>query len=208
MLSLSDAARRQIEDKVAAAENRTAALFAVVVTPASDDYAAYPMLWAALIALVAGNLVALAWPALATWWEYATWWIVALQAALFVASYLLLNQKQLRYRLVPPWIKRKHARQLARIEFAALLHERTPGNVGLMLFVTEAERHVEILAHPGVDERVDQGTWERIVGDFVTDRSADRVPEAFDSAISACAAILERHFPATADATPPRITKA
>jgi putative membrane protein len=196
MLGLSEAERREIETAVAAAESRTASRFAVVIAHASDDYPAYPMLYAALIALIVGNIVALAWPAL------ATWWIVALQAALFVAGDVLLHHKRLRYRLVPPRVKKTHAQKLARLEFAALVHDRTPGDVGLMLFVAGAERHVEILADRGIDERVDQAAWDRIIADFVAGCRADRVAEALVSAIAACAAILERHFPATAAASP------
>jgi putative membrane protein len=196
MLGLSDAERHQIEAAVAAAESRTAARFAAVIAHACDDYPAYPMLWAALIALIVGDVVALAWPVL------ATWWVVALQAALFVAADVLLHHKRLRYRMVPRRIKKMHAQKLARLEFAALLHDRTPGDVGLMLFIAEAERHVEILADRGIDERVDQAAWDQIITDFVAGCGADRVADALVSAIAACAAILERHFPATAAAPP------
>ncbi len=198
MRGLSDAERHQIEATVAAAESRTAARFAVVIAHASDDYPAFPMLWAALIALIVGDIVALAWPAL------ATWWIVALQAALFVAADALLHHHRVRYWLVPRRVKKLHARKLARLEFAALVHDRTPGDVGLMLFVAQAERHVEIVADRGIDERVDQAAWDKIIADFVAACRADHVAEALVSAIAACAAILERHFPATATpASPP-----
>jgi putative membrane protein len=201
MLGLSDAERREIETAVSAAESRTAARFAVVIAHASDDYPAYPMLGAALIALIIGDVVALVWPAL------TTWWIVALQAALFVAADVLLHHKRLRYRLVPPRVKKTHAQKLARLEFAALIHDRTPGDVGLMLFVAETERHVEILADRGIDERVDQAAWDKIIADFVAGFRAERVADALVSAINACAAILERHFPATQAVLPPAPSK-
>jgi len=198
---LSEAERQEIAAAVDDAERRTTAHFAVIVFPASDDYPHYPILWAALFALVVGNIVALAWR------DLSAWWIVALQAALFIAAGALLHQKWFRYRLVPERIKKLHAAKLARLEYAALIHDHARGNVGLLLFVSEAERHVELLAHRGIDERVEPGTWDQIVSDFVAGRAADRVSEPYMSAIAACATILERHFPASAAAAPapPRI---
>jgi putative membrane protein len=194
MMGLSQAEHAQVEAAVAAAERRTAARFALVLAHAGDDYAAYPMLWAAVIALIVGDIVALARP------DFATWWIVAVQAVLFVGGDLLLHLKPLRYRLVPGRVKKRHAQKLARLEFAALVQDRTPGDVGLLLFVSEAERHVEILADRGIDERVDQAAWDKIVADFVAGVAAGQVATALTGAVEGCTAILATHFPPRPDA--------
>jgi putative membrane protein len=204
MLGLSETERKEVEAAIAAAARRTSARFAVVVAHASDDYAAYPMLTAAMIALIVGDVVALAWPAL------GTWWVVAVQAALFVVADLVLHRRPLRYRLVPPRVKRAHAQKLARLEFAALVHDRTPGDVGLLLFVSEAERHVEIVADSGIDQHVDQAAWDRIVTDFVARGRAGAVAAGLSGAIAGCATILERHFPpraGAAAASPGKVTE-
>jgi putative membrane protein len=204
MMNLSAADRARVEAAVAAAERRTSARFSLVVAHEADDYAPYPMLWAAALALILGDIAALAWP------EVGTWWIVALQAALFVVADLLLHVRPLRYRLVPRRVKKSHAQRLARLQFAALVHDRTPGDVGLLLFVAEAERHVEILADRGIDQHVDQAAWDRIVADFVALVRAGALTPALTGAVEACAAILERHFPARPDAAgvaPDRLTE-
>jgi putative membrane protein len=203
MMNLSEADRARVEAAVAAAERRTAARFSLVVAHEADDYAPYPMLWAAVIALIVGDILALAWP------EVGTWWIVAVQAVLFIAADLLLHLKPLRYRLVPARVKKSHAQKLARLEFAALVHDRTPGDVGLLLFVAAAERHVEILADRGIDQHVDQAAWDKIVADFVAQVRAGTVAAALTGAVEACAAILVRHVPASPDVTtvPDKITE-
>lgn len=189
MLGLSPGERQNVEAAIVAARQRTAARFAVVVARASDDYGAYPLLGAAMVALVVGDIVALAWPAL------GTWWLVGLQACLFIVADLVLHTAPLHYRMVPGGIKTAHARRLARLEFAALVHDRAPGDVGLLLFVSEAERYVEIIADAGIDQRVDQSDWDRIVADFVARGRAGAVASGLSGAIAGCAAILERHFP-------------
>ena len=76
-----------------------------------------------------------------------------------------------------------------------------PNEIGLLLFVSEAERHVEILADRGIEERVDQAAWDKIVADFVASVAAGTVAPALTAAIGACATILETHYPATGGAT-------
>jgi len=114
---------------------------------------------------------------------------------LFIVADLVLHFTPLRFRLVPARVKKAQAQKLARLEFAALVHDRTPGDVGLLLFVAMTERHVEILADRGIDQHVDQAAWDKIVADFVAEIAAGRVAAALTGAIAACTLILERHFP-------------
>jgi len=191
MMGLNDVDRARVEAAVRAAEQRTNAQFAVVVAHASDAYPLYPVLGAALIALVVGDIAALAWP------DLGTWWIVAIQAVLFVVADLVLHAKALRFRLVPTKVKRTHAARFARLQFAGLVHDRTKGDVGVMLFVSEAERHVEILVDRGISARIPESTWQTIVADFVAAVGAGHVADALIGAVTSCTAILEQHFPPT-----------
>jgi putative membrane protein len=189
MMGLNDQDRARVEAAVRAAEQRTSAQFAVVVAHASDAYALYPVLGAALLALVIGDIAALAWP------DLGTWWIVAIQAAIFVIADLVLHAKALRFRLVPTKVKCTHAARLARLQFAGLVHDRTKGDVGVMLFVSEAERHVEILVDRGIAARIPETAWQAVVADFVAKVAAGQVAEALIGAVTGCTAILEQHFP-------------
>jgi putative membrane protein len=189
MMGLPDTDRARVEAAVKAAEQRTAAQFALVVAHASDEYALYPILWSALTAFVIGDLVALAWS------ELATLWIVVIQAALFVAADLILRIKPLRFWCVPARVRKSHAARLARLEFAALVQDRTPGDIGILLFVSEAERHVEILVDRGIAAKIPETAWQQIVADFVASIRAGRVAEALIGAVDASATLLERQFP-------------
>jgi putative membrane protein len=189
MIVLSDQERAEIEAAVAAAEKRTSAQFAIAVAPASDDYALYPLLWAAMIALIVGDIVALARP------DLPTLWIVALQALLFVLSDLLLHWRPLRYRLVPVSVKKAHAARLARLQFAALVENRTSDAVALLLFVSEAEHHVEILVDRGIAARIEATRWHAVIADFVASVSAGQVARALIGTVEAGAGILAPYFP-------------
>jgi putative membrane protein len=157
-----------------------------------------------MIALIVGDIVALAVPAL------GTWWIVALQAVLFVVADAVLHWRRLRYRLVPARVRKAHAARLARLEFAALVEKRTADAVALLLFVSEAERYVEILVDRGIAARVGEGEWRAVIADFVAAVAAGHVAAALTGAIEAATRLLEPHFPprpAGENALPDRVAE-
>ena len=89
MRKLSAEERNRIEAAVAAAETRTSAEFAVVVAQASDDYAPFPLLWAGLLALLTGGVIAIAAPMMSVGMSFA------IQAGVFIAAGLLLQSKEI-----------------------------------------------------------------------------------------------------------------
>jgi len=190
MRKLSAEERNRIEAAVTAAETRTSAEFAVVVARASDDYAPFPLLWAGLLALVTGGVIAIAGPMTSVSLGFA------IQAGVFIAAGLLLQLKNLRPRLAPPATQREYAARLAKLQFASLVNERTHGDVGVLLFVSLAERYVEILIDNGIAARIPQTAFQNIIDAFINEVHQGRIAAGFIAAIEACAGILEQHFPA------------
>jgi putative membrane protein len=185
--------RHRIEAAVTAAETRTRAEFAVVVARASDEYAPFPLLWAGLLALLAGGGIAIALPKMSVSMSFT------IQAVLFIAAVLLLQLKSLRPRLAPPSYQRETAARMARLQFASLVNERTRGDVGLLLFVSIAERHVEILVDNGISERIPQAAFQDIIDGFIGDVHRGRAADGVIAAIECCVSVLEPHFPARQD---------
>lgn len=193
MRKLSVEERNRIEAAVAAGEKRTCAEFAVVIAQASDEYALFPLLWAGLLALLTGGIIAIAAPVISVGMGFTV------QAGVFIAAGLLLQLKSLRPRLAPPSVQREYASRLAQLQFASLVNEKTLGDAGLLLFVSLAERHVEILIDNGIAERVPQAAFQKIIDAFIDDVHKGRIADGFIAAIEGCTLVLERHFPARPD---------
>lgn len=187
LLSPGDSER--IRDAVAAVEARSSAEFVVVVAPASDSYALYPLVWAALAALLAGGVLA----SLAPQWGARS--IFAIEAVLFIAGTLVLEWKGLRRYLVPGRVQRAHASQLARLEFAARVEGRTAARTGLLLFVSLAERHVEIIADAGIHTRAGAEAWQAVIDGFRAAVARGKLVDGFLVAIAACGDLLATHAP-------------
>lgn len=181
--------RQHIDAAVAAVERRTSAAFALAIVKVSDRYALFPVVWSALIALIATGLLALLRPDLGIRDGFLV------DAVLFAVLTFALDWLPLRLRLVPRRIKHAHARQLAHREFAARILASAQHRNGVLFFVSLGERYVEVIADRDIHARVAQGTWDKIVADFIAAVRSGRLADGFIAAIEACAAVLETHYP-------------
>jgi putative membrane protein len=187
--SLDQADRDRVRKAVADARDSTAAKFDFIVVPASDHYALFPEVWAAAAAMVLTGLLALVKP----WLSIGTGFIVIV--ALFVAFSALFSWWPIRMRLVPRFHKRICASRMARHQFAAHLISKDQEHNGVMLFVSLAERHLEIIAERDAHVAVPAGTWDRIVSDATSAARGRGLAVGLVNAISECGRALAAAFP-------------
>jgi putative membrane protein len=178
----------RIASAIAQAERKTSGEIVAIIAPASSGYYDAPLLWAAVAALL------LPWPFIAwTWWPVQT--VFGLQIAFFIVLAVAFNWRPIRVALVPRSVKHARARRRAREQFLVQNLHTTSGRTGVLIFVSAAERYVELIADAGIDARVPPGEWKRIV-DALTARIAEqRAGDGFVEAIDAVASRLAEHFP-------------
>jgi putative membrane protein len=188
---LSADGRDKVHRALEALRNSTSAKFELVVVPASERYALYPVVWAALAALTVTAALAMARP----WLAIGTG--VILNAALFIVLTLVLDWWPLRMMIVPASVKRAAAGHLAHREFAVRLVASGPPRNGVLLFASLAEHHLEIVADREAHVLVPEGTWDKIVADATAAMSARGAADGLAVAIAGCAAALAKAFPKT-----------
>jgi len=193
----------RIEAAVAAAEQRTSAEFALVLAEVADGYEAWPALWAALLALLAGGVLSLLQPALDATHVFGG------QVLVLVVAGVVLHLPRLRPLLAPPSLRREEAAKLARLQFAAVVQRRTADRIGVLLFVSLAERHIEILVDRAIGERIPEQAWDTVVDAFAAKLHGGKLADGFVEAVERCASLLEKEFPqlpGDRDELPNRVT--
>jgi len=182
----------RIDAAIAAVERSTAADLDLVVTRVSDRYSLYPLVWAALSALLIIGILAMLRPALNA--PIA----ILIQLIILIALTVLFDWLPIRLMLVPKRIKRAHARQLARREFTAHNggddHQRR-----ILLFISLGERYVEIIADRATHALAPESVWSKIVADFLETVKLGRVADGVVTAIEACGALLARYHPPSSE---------
>ena len=191
MALLTPQQQQQVADAVTRAEQRTDAEIVTVLAPRADDYSYIPLLWASLIALVVPALVHFLIGGL------QIYGLLMLQWACFVFLSLIFRLPAITTRLIPPRIRHWRASNLARRQFLEQKLHHTQDRTGVLIFVSEAERYVEILVDEGISRHLDNSDWGTIVSDFTRRVALGHTAEGFISCIDACAELLERHVPKT-----------
>lgn len=191
MVFLTADEKSRIRQAIEEVERQTAGEIVTVIAQQSDDYLYIPTLWAALIALaIPGVINYLPFEFLLTH-SYLTQFIVFIVLAVF------FQWPPLKLRLIPHHIKVQRSRHQAYMQFLVQDLHHTAQRTGILLFVSVAERYVEIIADKGINNVVDVGTWDKIVDEFVENVKQDQVANGFLTAIQQCGDILSQHFPVT-----------
>ncbi len=191
MSFLSDTELQEIASAIEAAERKTDGELVTVIARAADPYSYIPVLWPALIALALPAPLLLAWPSMAAEHVYAA------QIGLFIVLEILLLIPAAKVAVVPRSVKHRRARRLAREQFIEQGLHRTRDRTGVLVFVSIAERYVEIIADAGINDKVPTDSWDKMVGAFVADVRAGRVADGFLAVVSAAGDLLAEHFPRT-----------
>lgn len=198
---LSDDGRRRVEEAVRDAEVGTAGEIVVVLARQASRYRAVPFLYGLVAALLAP------WP-LILFTDLGPVRIFSVQLGAAIAVLLACASPALRSWLVPGPIRRARAREAAQHEFASRGMADTRGRTGVLLFVSAAERHAEVIGDVAISARVAEEEWREVIEALVEGLGRGREAEALADAVRRIGAVLVRHAPAGArdiDELPNRI---
>jgi putative membrane protein len=191
MALLSKNEQRQVTEAIHRVECHTDAELVTVLAPRADNYAYIPLLWAGLLALVVPGAV-----------NYFPGWLTAyeltlVQWATFIVLGLVFRVPTITTRLIPRRVRHWRAANLARRQFLEQDLHHTEGGTGMLIFVSEAERYVEILVDRGISQRVSDETWQSIVASFTRRVKDGETLQGFLECIEACGEQLKEQVPAT-----------
>ena len=97
--------------------------------------------------------------------------------------------------LVPQFIRRRNAHEIAIREFMVRGLSRTRDRTGILLYVALAERYAEVVADTGIADRVDAGAWRGIIDEITTATQEDRLADGLVGAVEQAGRLLAKDFP-------------
>lgn len=192
---LTEAEAATVAEHVAQAERSTAGEIVVVLAERSDGYerqrtaASYSA--TLLVALAVYTFVP----------SIPELWVLCGQAPLMLLFWWLSGLAGVTRRLVPA--RAQHAAVRARAEQSFIQQgvTETRDRSGVLLFLSETERRVELLADRGIHQRVGAEVWQALVNDVVAAIRGGRAAGGIISAVDAIGARLAQHFPPASDDT-------
>ena len=191
MALLTDAQLDRIAKAIETVEKQTDAELVTVLAKRADDYLYIPTLWAAMLALITPVII-----------DFTPLWLsgndmLVIQWVVFIVLAIILRFPPIMMRLVPQRVRYWRAANLARRQFLENNLHYTRGETGVLIFVSEAEQYVEIIADRGIDQHVPQEQWQDIVKKFTVSVRAGQIEQGFIECINRCGELLIQHVPAT-----------
>lgn len=191
MALLNEDEQRQVAEAIEAVERQTDAELVTVLAASADDYTYVPLIWAGVVALLLPGLI-----------NFYPGWLNAnelllTQIALFIAVALICRLPALTTWLVPAKVRHWRAGNLARRQFLEQNLHTTVNGTGVLIFVSEAERYVEIIVDDGISRNIDDLVWRSMVDTFTRQVGEGRILEGFLGCIRACGEVLSHQVPVT-----------
>ncbi|WP_296256729.1 MULTISPECIES: TPM domain-containing protein [unclassified Pseudomonas] len=191
MALLTDDEQQQVAQAIENVERNTDAELVTVLAASADDYTYAPLIWAGLVALLLPGLI-----------NFYPGWLNAnelllTQIATFIVVALLCRLPGIGSRMVPASVRHWRAGSLARRQFLEQNLHSTVNGIGVLIFVSEAERYVEIIVDDGIARRVDDMVWRSMVDVFTQRVSEGKILEGFLGCIQSCGEVLSDQVPVT-----------
>jgi putative membrane protein len=193
---LSEKDRKQIDATVQTAEKRTSGEIVCLIQSASYHYPMADLLGGVTLALPLALVVTPYGGKLLWLGDQNMWLFLGIFAALFAVSYFLVRHI--------PGIKRRFIstreidEEVHEAAVNAFFHNRlyrTKESNGVLLFISVFEHRVWVLADHGIDAKVDQQEWDKIVAGVTDGIKQNQAVEAICRAIREIGKMLETHFP-------------
>lgn len=186
---LSEAEAAQVAEHVARAERGTAGEIVVVLSACSAGYererAAASFALTLLLAVVVYSVVP-SIPAL---------WILCGEAPAMVLAWWLTGWAPLLRALVPASVQAEAVKARAEQLFIEQGVTETRERSGVLLYLSETEHRVELLADRGIHERVGAETWTKLVASVVGEIRQGHAALGIIAAVDAIGVRLAQHFP-------------
>ena len=197
MTLLSATEQQQVAAAIADVERHTDAELVTVLARRADRYTYVSIVYAAAIALLTPGAIALALLWLGAWHVPGLWEVLFAQWLVFIVLALALQWPPLLTRIIPASVKRWRAANLARRQFLEQNLHFTHGHTGVLIFVSEIEHYVEIIADRGINACVESQQWQNIVDRFTARIKNGETLQGFLECVQSCGELLQRHVPAT-----------
>jgi len=192
---LTEAEAATVAEHVAQAERGTAGEIVVVLAERSDGYERHrtaASFTATLLAALALYTFVPSLPEL---------WVLCAEAPIMLLFWWLSGLAVVTRVLVPGPAQHAAVRARAEQSFIEQGVTETRDRSGVLLFLSEAEHRVELLADRGIHERVGAEVWQTLVNDVVAAIRGGHAAGGIASAVDAIGARLAQHFPPAPDDT-------
>ncbi len=117
------------------------------------------------------------------------------QVALFALAAGVASITPIRRMLTPTFLKRRRVRQAAMQQLASASLAAGPGRAAVVIFASEDDRRVEVLANEAIHAKTGALPWDGAVKAVLTGMKTRNPTQGFVQAVAICGQAMTEHFP-------------
>ncbi len=210
MAKLSKKEKDIIAQAVTKAEKNTSGEIAVVVAKQSCDYAIYELTFAVIIGLLAMILALLNFSHLDTFIKNMFWSnsqilttsIIGLGTfVIIIIFYFLANISVIDRLIIPKSVKEEKVKEKAELSFMEYGISNTRDRTGVLIFISNLEKRVLIIADKGIAEVYPHSSWQKQVDRIITGIKSNNFASELEKVIIEVGTVLSQNFPIKEDNT-------
>lgn len=193
------------------AETRTDGEVAVVVAPESDSYADAVLHWSLLVALLplaffatfpdllhrATSLLHEPWGDEAPPLRLIMLVLLLLTVAAFLIAWAILRMPSVRVAVTPHATRVRRCRRRAIMLFQVGTERRTASRTGVLLYLSMAEHHAEIVADASIQSKISGDEWGEAMLALLEGIRGGQPGQGIANAVARIGDVLATHFPHT-----------
>lgn len=192
-MKLTQSARDAIQNKIVEIERQTSVEYVPCFVERSSNYGAYRGLLAGFAAFLALFASRVFWVNAPLWGEFAGAWLVA--GAVFAVSGVpvILNA------ILPPSLKQAEVLEAAHGVFLREEVFATKARTGVLIYISELEQAVFVLADRGLRAKVKDEEWSKLASHLAHDLHRGQAGHTFLEALDQLSSRLAPDFPPSAN---------
>lgn len=210
MAKLSSKEKDLIANAVAQAEKNTSGEIAVVVAKQSCDYAVYELTFAVIMGLIAMVISLIFFSQIDTFIHEMIWTnsplittsVIGLGSFLIITIfYFLANIPAIDRIIIPKSVKEEKVREKAQLSFVEYGVSKTRDRTGVLIFISNLEKKVLILADTGISQVYSNDSWKKQVTRIIDGIKTNNFANELVKVISEIGKVLSTNFPIKSDDT-------
>jgi len=210
MFKFSSEQKNKISTAVKNAETKTSGEIATAFIKESYDYAIYELLFAVLVGFIYFIVMLFFSEALETilqrmFWDYQTSYLLAFYGfstfLVIAIAYFVANISYVDRLIVSNKVKQQKVEERAMQHYMQSGISYTRDRTGILIFVSYLEKRVVLLADTGINEKIEQHEWQKIVDHIIAGIKDEQLTRNLVDAIEDCGKLLQKHFPIKDDDT-------
>jgi len=206
--NLSKDDMKKISSAVKTAESKTSGEIATAIIKESYNYAIYELMFAVVIGFIyfvvmmffAGNIEQFLQ---VKFWDYSVNYLIMFYGfstfIVIALFYFIGNLSCIDRIIVPKKIRNQKVIERATRYFMESGVYNTKDRTGILIFISNMERRVELLADSGINEKILPEKWQNIVNNIIIGVKQKEIAAHLSESIIECGNLLTQHFPIQSD---------